>query len=466
MYIFKIKSYFYSMKNKSKLKHFLTSLVLLSFLWILFFISKFTFEQEKNNNLNYIPSDAEVAVRINSNELIKSALFSILFEAKDEKTIQKIKAFLQQKKTKGGDIKRSDLNLFSDIVIFSTPYKSGKMIGISFNLQDGNDFEENMTPLLAENQAVKTIDNVGFILSYVNESNAEVSRSELISFFNNSIKKKSVLVVNKNSVFQIQTTGAVFGKSSYFSTSDLEINLLKSGIELDGVFSISAKEETNFTPSQLLLNSSKKDFHFSTSIIPEEFQDSIVNLLKYIDCSLPKIKSIAFNYQGMTIKKDDAGMHPLPEIDLLLEFKSPFSIATFLKTSVFVEKIGAIYTNNELTIAQETYFIQQINATTISIGKTKNLRLVKNKSNELFSSKGNLSSLLKIEGGGIIVSFLEITPLFHSSFELFNALDKFNIYICKTSRHQAKLKGNIVTKKGHSTINEAIKFLFGVRAIQ
>ena len=83
MYIFKIKSYFYSMKNKSKLKQFLNSIVLLSFLWILFFISKFTFEEEKNNNLNYIPSDAEVAVRINSNELIKSSLFSILFESKD-----------------------------------------------------------------------------------------------------------------------------------------------------------------------------------------------------------------------------------------------------------------------------------------------------------------------------------------------------------------------------------------------
>jgi hypothetical protein len=50
----------------------------------------------------------------------------------------------------------------------------------------------------------------------------------------------------------------------------------------------------------------------------------------------------------MTIKKDDAGMHPIPEIDLLLEFRSPFSIANFLKTSVFTEKIGAIYTNNEL----------------------------------------------------------------------------------------------------------------------
>jgi hypothetical protein len=455
------------MKNKSKLKQVLSSIILLSFLWILFFISKFTFEEEeKNNNLNYIPSDAEVAVRINSNELIKSSLFSILFEAKDEKTIQKIKAFLQQKKTKGGGIKRSDLNLFSDIIIFSTPCKNGKMIGISFNLQDGNNFEENMTPLLGTNQAVKTIDNVGFILTYVNDSNTELSSSELISFFNNTIKKKSVLVVNKNSVFQIQTTGAVFGKSTYFSTSDLQINLLKSGIELDGVFSISAKEETNFTPSPLLLNSSKQDFHFSTSIIPIEFQDSIAKLLKYIDCSLPKIKSIAFNYQGMTIKKDNAGMHPIPEINLLLEFKSPFSIETFLKTSAFLEKIGAIYTNNELKIAQETYFINQINATTISIGKTKNLRLVKNKSNELFSSKGNLSSLLKIEGGGIIVSFLEITPLFHSSFELFNALDGFDVSICKTSNNQAKLKGNIVTKNGHSTINEAIKFLFGIRAIQ
>ncbi len=466
MYIFKIKSYFYRMKNKNKLKQIITSLVLLSFLWLIFFISTFILKKENSNNLDYIPSDAEVAIRIDAKELIKSTLFSIIFEAKDESTIQKIKEYLLLQETKDEKFNATDLNLFSDIVIFSLPFKEGKVIGVSFNLQNSNDFEKNIIPLLVKNQVVQTIDHVGFILTYLSDSEIELSQSELTTFFKNSIKKRMVFPLAKNSVFQVQTNGDIFGRSTYFATSDIQLQLLKSSIEVDGLLSISGRQASNCSPSKLILNTSKEDFHFSSSIIPQMLQDSLAKLLNKMDYTLPKIKSISMNYKGIEIKKDRSGTHPLPNLDILIEFNKEFSINTFITNSGLTEKLNAIYSNNELTIAGVTYYVKQVNTSTVSIGTTKNITILKNTSNQLFSANGNLSSLLKIEGGGILVAIMKATPIFHSFIELFDSTEKFDVSICKTSNNQAKLKGNIVIKKGHSTINEAIKFLFGVRAIQ
>ena len=86
------------MGKKNTVKRILTSLLLLSFLWIVFFITRFVFEKSENTNLNFIPNNANMALRIDGKELIKSSLFSIFFESRDEKTIDKIKEFIESQK--------------------------------------------------------------------------------------------------------------------------------------------------------------------------------------------------------------------------------------------------------------------------------------------------------------------------------------------------------------------------------
>jgi hypothetical protein len=174
--------------------------------------------------------------------------------------------------------------------------------------------------------------------------------------------------------------------------------------------------------------------------------------------SVPDFKSISMNYKGINIISDGSGMHPLPIMDLLIEFKTNFNVSDFFENAPFVDQIEGEFSNNQLKIAGFTYYINQINSTTVSIGSTKNLEIIENKKQELFSVKGNLSSVLKIKGGGMIVSFIEVVPLFKSSKELFGNVEKFDITLIKETPQKAQVNGKLIFKKGHSTLNEIIKF--------
>ena len=161
----------------------------------------------------------------------------------------------------------------------------------------------------------------------------------------------------------------------------------------------------------------------------------------------------------MNIVNDDSGMHFLPQIDLLIEFKNELSVSDLLKDSPLIKLIDAEYSDNQIKIAGQTYYIHQIDKSTVSIGITKTPSIGNNSKNELFSVKGNLSSVLKIEGGGLIMTLLEIVPAYKNSKELFKNVETFDIVIQKTTSKNAQLKGNLDFIKGHSALNEILKVL-------
>ncbi len=448
------------MTKKNKIKSVVTSLLLLSFLWILFFIVRFVYEESDKTNLNYIPKNAIIALKIDGKELIKSSFSSILFESQDENTIRKIREFIQSQDFENN--KYDGLNILSQIVVFSAPLKNGDVLGFSLNLEDPDAFKAVIGESKNKNQFVEVIDNVGFILIALNESS--ISNSDLSTYFTKNIKNNSQRKSNfskaDNSSIQVYTKGKLFGESSCFNSSQINLQMLKSGFELDGDFTI-AKSKIENIPSKILLKTSKNNFHFSSSIITSALQDSLNVQLKKLNYNLPDFKAISFNYKGVSIINDDSGMHPLPHIDLLMEFKKDFDIDAFLKEAEFVNQIEGSYFNYQLKIAGKTYYINQINKTTVSIGSTKNLETVENKTNQLFSVKGNLSSILKIEGGGMIVSFLEVVPLFKSTKELFANVYDFDITVNKESITKAKLIGKLDFKKNVSSFNEITKFILG-----
>ena len=59
------------MTKKNKIKSVVTSLLLVSFLWILFFIVRFAYEESDKTNLNYIPKNAIIALKIDGRFSIK-----------------------------------------------------------------------------------------------------------------------------------------------------------------------------------------------------------------------------------------------------------------------------------------------------------------------------------------------------------------------------------------------------------
>ena len=435
---------------------------MLLFLWVVFMITKTVFERKENNNLNYIPPNADFAVRINAKELVESSLFSILFENQDDKIISKIKEAIEKKNDKMEKFQNNSVDYLSDIVVFSSPFKDGKIIGFALNISNYTLFKDKMNDFSNKNQFVEVIDNVGFILTYItNGSSNSLKKDDLVTFFEKNIKTITPKVNPKlnaesKSIFQFFTNGNVLGKNTSFSKSTTQLKLIDTGLQLDGLLLISDKK---MTPSKRIIFSSKKDFNFYSSIIPKTLQDSIDYYCKKSEIMIPNLKSISFTYKGMNIINDDIGMHLLPQIDLLLDFKTELSASDLLKDSPLLKMLGAEYSNNQLNIAGQIYYINQIDKTTISIGISKSPVINNNTKNELFAVKGNLSPILKVEGGGLIMTLLEIVPAYKTSKELFKNVETFDISIKKINSKKATLKGNLKFQKGHSALNEILKVL-------
>lgn len=448
------------MQKLKFIKKLLAAVVLLSILWLLFFFTQLFCQQPENNNNLCVPENSTFAVRINGRSIAEHTFFSVFLEEKDEKLLHKIRNTIDELKNE--DFKDLGINFLSDMIVFSTPYKDGDLIGISLNLSKPSVFKKNCPSVFGKNQFYDVHENVGLILFY--HSNNQINSKELLSYLHKQIPAKNPFVSDRQDkkIVQMHTKGNVFGNASYFSSSNLFFETEKSKITIKGKLNIVDKYATLASGKTYFLETEKESFHFSTAIVSNTIQDSLKEILDKMGLKLPQIQSISMNYKGMEIVNNETGMHTLPTIDLVLKFKNPTSVNSILNNTELLTKLEAKFHDNELTIGKHNYYVKQLDKYTIFFGKSKNPIFSNNA--EIIAIKGNLSSILKIEGGGIITSFLEIVPIYRASKELFDNTKVFEVVIVKENEKQAKIKGNITFKKGHYPMNEFLKFLLEGKA--
>ena len=109
------------MKIKYNIKTLLTSLVLLVFLWVAFFITQLIYKAPEHKNEYFIPYTATFAIKLDSRKLVNKTLYTLLFEGRDEQIIEKIKEIIS---TPGEQRKSLGINFLSDAILFSNPYKN------------------------------------------------------------------------------------------------------------------------------------------------------------------------------------------------------------------------------------------------------------------------------------------------------------------------------------------------------
>ncbi len=458
------------MKIKYNIKTLLTSLVLLVFLWVAFFITQLIYKAPEHQNEYFIPETATFAIKLDSRKLVNKTLYTLLFEGRDEQIIEKIKEIIS---TPGEQRKSLGINFLSDAILFSNPYKNGKLVIVSVNLSNSTNFKNNIPELLNPKQVVEVVDNVGFILTYISANNQEsIKKEDISTFFAKNIlplsnNTNSRFKVNKQDgeFFQSYSKGNLFGSSTCFNSSNIQFNLIDNGIGINGELGISENKSSNVLVANQILIPKNRYFHFSSGVIPKSIQDTLSSYALKAGIELPKLKSFSLNYGGMNIQMNNEGMSVLPDMDLLLEFNSAFSISNLLKQDTLLSKIAGKFDNNSLLIGGKKYFVTQLNSKTISISVSDSPAIVSNKKNELFAIKGNISSLLKVEGGGMIVSLLEMVPAFKASKELFANLEDVNITVRKTNSKKADLNGKIIFKKDHFVMNEMMKFILEMQFV-
>lgn len=455
------------MTIKNNIKTLLTAVVLLTFFWAAFLITQLISKAPEHKNEYYIPESASFAIKLDSRKLVNKALFTLLFEGRDEKIVAKIRELLSKpRETK----KNIGINFLSDAVVFATPFKNGKLVVVALNLSNSSDFETNIQEHLTDKQVVEVIDNVGFIMTYLSsEDMNSIDKREITAYFEKSIRPLSdnstsrfIGKMEDESFLKSYTKGDLFGKDSYFTTSSTEFKLAENGVDLNSELALSKK---SIKPANKILIPRYGNFHFSSGIVLPSLQDSLSAIAGRLGLKLPALKSVSINYGGINIQSNDDGMTLLPEIDLLLEFKSAFNVEELFKQDTILKKIGGKFEHKIFKIGGKRYFYEQIDANTISISSSETASIIRNKNQELFAVKGNLSSLLKIEGGGMIVSLLDMIPAYKASKELFTNIDDINITLKKSKGNTAKMKGSILFKKDHFVMNEMLKFALEMQMI-
>ena len=455
------------MTIKNNIKTLLTTIVLLTFLWAAFLITQLISKDPEHKNEFFIPESASFAIKLDSRKLVNKALFTILFEGRDEKIVEKIRELLSNPRESKKEI---GINLLSDAVVFASPVKNGKIVVIALNLSNPSDFETNILEHLNEKQVVEVIDNVGFILTYFsNEEMNTIDKREIATYFEKNIRPLSenstsrfTRDIKDGSFLQSYSKKELFGKDSYFTTSNSEFFLAENGIDLKSELGL-AKKITN--PANKILIPRYGNFHFTSGIVPPSLQDSLSAIAGRLGLKLPALKSCSINYGGINIQSNDDGMTVLPEIDLLLEFKSSFTVEDLFKQDTILKKIGGTFENKIFKIGGKRYYYDQIDSKTICISSFKSTAIIKNKNQELIAVKGNLASLLKIEGGGMIITLLDMIPAYKASKELFTNIDDVNISLNKSKGNTAKMKGSITFKKDHFVMNEMLKFALEMQLI-
>lgn len=451
------------MQKLKFVKKLLSAIVLLSTLWLLFFFTQLFCQKPENKNDLFVPDNSTFAVRINGRSIAEHTFFSVFLEGRDEKLLRKIQNTIDDLKDQ--EIKDLGINFLSDMIMFSCPYKDGDLIGISVNLLKPSAFKKNCPSIFSDNQFYDVRDNVGMILFYrTNDKKNKVKSKELLSFLHKHTPAKNPFIsdIQEKKIVQMYTKGSVFGNSAYFCSSNLFFETQKSKVTIEGKLNIIDNNSSLAAGKTYFLETEKESFHFSTAIVSNTIQDSLKEILDKMGLKVPQIRSISMNYKGMQIVNNETGMHTLPNIDLVLKFKNPTSARSILNDTELLSKLEAQFHNNQLTIGNHTYYVQQLNKYTIFFGNSKNP--IFSNDPEIVAIRGNLSSILKIEGGGIITSFLEIVPIYRASKELFNNTKNFEVVIKKENEKFATIKGDITFKKGHYPMSEFLKFLLESKA--
>ncbi len=418
------------------LKAVIRSLGLLFLLGVLFgiiFITDTLLLTSKQNQLNYIPAEAELVVRIHSRAIIEQTLQSVLIDSEDTKLVNTLYRKLKQQTKKGKRITNDGIDYLSDIVLFQLPFKTSYVLGILVKLNDEDAFEETIGSTVSAQRVAVTHNEVGLILTYKGKENDHASSIDLEqladNILSNSTQKQKAPQSNKSLV-------SVGGKLGRF-----ELHLAKNTLEFSGTFSPNTSINR---PAGNRLQA--KGFHLSASHLSD---------LPFAMDDVP-LENISFNFLGIGAPND----YGIPKInfELLVGFHQKIDVATLLK-----DKIGdaLVFSDDkqEISVMNHSYYFKKLNDSSFYMGSTKAPVLERTNSSNLFQVSGNPSSFFAYKSNSIALTVIEMNPLFHATKQLAQATQSMNIQLVKKDEKRLDFTGQICFKKGKSPINEMIRFL-------
>lgn len=423
---------------------------MLTVLWFLYSLSHLIFHTADRNHYAFVPSDANLVVALNTQELIAHGVDDLLFQSQDASIMELLKMELEGRELDGKQLE-SGIDLSGDILLFTIRYQDRPLTGMLFSLNDEATFQTEMAQMLDPNlEASAHLPNVGLILRQLDTgfSSKELQQICTKLFKGKHLSTSALNGTQSGSISQLLFR-AVDPKKATSALTSLDIRLAKNGLEFQG------KVDADFSEisSENFRVLAPEGLHISTRLIPVElFDPKILGL----STSLPQLRGLSINFRGSEITNDQFTVL-IPDADAILEFESKFELVETLESLAAAEYITHVNASS-FHFGTRKFYFRQIDEKTVYIGRNTPGEFGSMGKSTLFDCHGDLSTLTNVQGKGIVRRFLEIMSSFTSSRTFTENTDGFELMVKMKDKNSATIKGLLQMKEGRFAILELLRW--------
>lgn len=431
------------MKILKKIGLFLQLTSLLGCILGAYFLASFFLKHDTSPTEFDFPSSAQLTISIDGKTLSDEAFFSLFIQDKDPEIANELKELREKVKDNENDPTLFvGIDIFNDIKIFTDEVDGKPLIGYIFKLNNTRLWDKNNLRLFNRNSASLRLNSTGLIVS------------------SNTLSKKQLSVYLDAKKFDVKKSlpspaAIAIGYSTTSTKIGAEIQLEENHIQLSGDVQSKSVE----IASKLRHRLTPKDVHISSRLFPAHWNNEIAALCKNYNIQTPPIEAFSLNYSQLEIATTKEGVLPLPKLELILQFNSPYSISSLISS---LEKDSLILFNEStksIKIGTTTYYFKQLDNRSIYFGSTKNPSIQTTAFTSIAEIKGSLNSLTTIEGNDFMVAMAKMSPQFKQLEKVVNSIKTMDFKLIGNHSKPLKFDAKMSFQEDTKSINELMKLI-------
>jgi hypothetical protein len=431
------------MQNKAAISKILiitVSLFIVSGLSISYY---FLFSKANNENLNYIPENAIIKVRINGKSLASKTIENICLENPDSKLLIQLDTLIRQ--TLRSDLKKTGIDYLSEIGAFITKNEGKHNYFLVLNVDDKDEFNAYFSNSTNVNFTTNQEGNVGIVELGLDD----FKKNNLNEFLK---KESSFKFKEKDFSNDITIEGKGFDLLSKNGFFKLNCNFYADKISIDGNI------QNTFNSFNNKFSLIKNGLHISVN--EKNTLQNVSKLIQTFNPAFPELNHFEINYRGVSLTEGGNPYYAEPNFDLLIAFKNKIKQDSILSFVNKYKDFGFSYSNNKLSMGKSVYSLKVLNDTYLFI--SKNSKSVAQKSNDdIFEINGSPELLTKIKAPEYITSFFEMMSPYAASKSYLTSIKNINLKVTTN-----KFKTEITFKKNKNSFQELLKAVLIVKGIQ
>ncbi len=447
------KIYFYGMQIKSRLLRIIT-ILFLAVCGVLSLVLLEVFGSKPKDIRVPIPAKANWVVRIDAASLLKESVYTVLFDSQDEKLLQSIRDIAENRVERESEYPPLYINFRSEMVFYGIQDDRHRFVGMLIQLENAELFRQNIGAYLEDGQTVAVKGTTALLLNKMDEFPLNKSIQQKLT--ENYLEKGTFRYVRQSQ--RADNEWISLEAKSFLQTGknvQAGLHFEPHALRLDGRYEL---DETLAQPRYDLKSTG---LFFSSAIIPDGLADSINKLLPTGSYQFPELQAVTMDYNGLVIMNTNHGIQHLPQLNAILESKTPVSLEE-IKKSIPVEFIGP---NNTLVFPTVTYHLQQLDPKTIFIGLDPN-SIIRKPQSTVICIKGKLNPLVNIKADRLITMGIQLMVPQLTSARSFIEHTKSVDFSIKRAGKSYKVSGNLEFVNDAYPLSEISRLLIDLNVIQ